>query len=78
MNKMLYPELPYYLQVNNVVEGDTVSIVVESRIHLNREIKLPTQYSVGFVRDRPKQFRSEVLLAVVKRYGLKLPEPHYS
>lgn len=73
-NVIHFPELPYYLTVKQIVDGDTVRVQVESKIHVNRVVDMPTQFSVGFVNDRPNAFRNDVLSWVIKRYGLT-PEP---
>ena len=73
---MFFSELPYYLTVVKVVdrENDLVSILVRSKIHVNKEVKLPTQYSIDYARDKPNSVEADVLSAVVKMFGLK-PEP---
>ena len=75
--EMHFSELPFYLTVKKVIEGETVSIKVESKVHVNRVVLLPTRYSTEYVQDRPNQFRREVLSAIVKRYGLTLESPRY-
>lgn len=77
MNKsyeIKFSELPYYLTVRKIIDedNDIVSIEVESKIHVNRIIKLPTQYSIDFVRCKYNQFECEVLSQIIKIYGLKL------
>lgn len=76
IHPMSFPELPYYLTVKKVIdnETDTVNVVVESKIHVEKEVTLPTSYSIGYTRDRPNRFRAEVLASIVRRYGLK-PDP---
>jgi hypothetical protein len=73
---MHFPELPYYLTVYKVIDTtkDLVSILVRSKIHVNKEIKLPMQYSIDYARENPDSVRAEAFSAVVKRFGLK-PEP---
>jgi hypothetical protein len=39
---------------------------------------MPDTWSVGFVQDRCKEFRREILTFVVRRYGLHLEPPKYS
>lgn len=70
------PQLPYYLTVFLVVdkEKDLVSAIARSKVHVNKEVKLPMQYSIGYARDRPNSVEAEVLSAVVKRFGLS-PKP---
>jgi len=76
--KMSFPELPFYMTVNKVIEGEIIGIEVESQVHVERVVKLPTQYYSDFVQSRPNQFRLEVLHAVVRHYGLKLEPVRYS
>jgi hypothetical protein len=78
---MHFEELPSYLTVRKIAhldpddhEGGTVRVEVESQIHVDRVVTLPTQFSVAFVNDRYEQFRLHVLSAIVKQYGLR-PEP---
>ena len=80
-HKMHFPELPHYLTVKRIIErdeyareGGTVRVVVESTIHVQREIEMPTSFSLGFVQTYPNRFRNDVLCFVTKTYGLK-PEP---
>lgn len=80
-----FTELPHYLSVRTITEhdqfhkeGGTVSVEVESKIHVNKVVKLPTLFSVAFVRDKPNTFRSDVLSAIISRYGLKQEPLSYS
>lgn len=75
---MSFPELPYYLKINMITEDDIVSVMAQSSIHVNKESRVATQYFVDFVRDKPNQFRDEVLQAIVNMYGLRLEHPKYS
>lgn len=70
------PQLPYYLTVFLVVdkEKDLVSAIARSTVHVNKEVKLPMQYSIDYARDKLNSVEADVLSAVVKRFGLK-PEP---
>jgi hypothetical protein len=74
---MTFPELPHYLTIKKVVDGDTVKVQVESTIHVNRLVTMPTQFSTDFVRNKPNTFRNDVLCFVVRRYGLTLSPRHY-
>ena len=67
---MPFSELPHYLTVKMETVDDIVKVRVESTIHTNRVVDCPTQWSVGFVQDKPNTFRDDVLCWVVKRYGL--------
>jgi len=71
---MQFDELPHYLTVKRETVGDTVKVQVESKIHVNRLVDCPTQWSVGFVQDKPNTFRNDVLCWVIRRYGL-VPAP---
>lgn len=71
------PELPYYLTVELVQEGDIVTAVVKSSIHVNREVRLPTQYSVDYVKSNLKSVEGEVFSQVVRRYGLTRQPTRY-
>ena len=73
---MHLPQLPYYLTVFKVVDAakDLVSILVRSKVHVNKEVKLPMQYSIDYARTNPGSVEADVLSAVVKRFDLK-PEP---
>tara|TARA_R110000868_G_scaffold411153_1_gene702006 strand:+ start:406 stop:660 length:255 start_codon:yes stop_codon:yes gene_type:complete len=73
---MHLPQLPYYLTVFKVVDTskDLVSILVRSKVHVNKEVKLPTQYSIDYARTNPGNVEADALSAIVKRYDLK-PEP---
>lgn len=73
-----FPELPFYLTVRAVTEDDIVSVEVESTVHVEHVVKLPTQYSVEYVQTRPNRFRLEVLSAVVRRCGLEVEPFRYS
>lgn len=75
---MQFSELPHYLTVKKVVDGDTVSVVVESTIHVEKVVKMPTSFEVEFVRLYPGTFRADVLAFVVNRYGLKKEPVRYS
>jgi hypothetical protein len=74
------PQLPYYLTVFLVVDKDKdlVSAVARSLIHVNKEVKLPMQYSIDYARDKPNSVESEVLSAVIKRFGLTAEPLKYS
>lgn len=67
---MHFSELPYYLTVKQVIENDTVKVQVESKIHVNRLVTCPTQWSVDFVKSKPNTFRNDVLCWVIRHYGL--------
>ena len=71
-----FTELPYYLTVKKIVdtEKDTVRVEVESTIHVNRIVKMPTEWSIDFVQEKPNQFEGDILAFVVKQYNLK-PNP---
>ena len=73
---MHLPQLPYYLTVFKVVDTskDLVSILVRSKVHVNKEVKLPMQYSIDYARNNPGSVEADMLSAVVKRFDLK-PEP---
>jgi hypothetical protein len=79
ITEMHFDSLPYYLKVFQCYnkETDTVHIEVVSRIHVNKLIKLPTEYSLGFVQKYPIGFRGEVIAQIVKQYNLKLSERKY-
>ena len=71
MYKMYFPELPYYLEVyQKVDDDDSVHVIVKSKIHVNKEVTLPTTYNTGYIKARPNSFRGEILAAIIKRYGL--------
>ena len=78
-HEIIFPELPYYFTIVRKIdkENDRVTVVINSRIHVNKTIQMPNTWSVGFVQDRYRQFRSEILSFVVKRYGLRLEDPKY-
>ena len=67
-----FPQLPYYLTVlqDYDEERDAISIRVLSKVHVNKEIKLPMSYSKGFVETYPSRYEGEILRSVVSRYGL--------
>ncbi len=71
-----FPELPYYLTIKKETDlsTDMVTVWIESLIHVERIVKMPTQYSAGFVRDKPSEFERDILGYVIKAYGLK-PQP---
>lgn len=75
---MHFPELPHYLKVKRIVDGDTVSVAIESNIHAEKVVKMPTSFSIGFIDLYPGRFRDDVLAFVVKRYGLKQEPVRYS
>ncbi len=79
-HKMHFPELPYYLTVWKIIDSDsdTVSIEVESKVHVDKITKLPASYSTGFVATYPNRFSAEVLAAVIKRFGLTKNPTTYS
>lgn len=68
-----FPEFPYYLTVSKItdIESDTVTVVVESQIHVDKLVKLPMMWSVDFVRKKEKEFLGDIFSYVVKVYGLK-------
>lgn len=74
-----FPQLPYYLTVKKVTDysTDTVKVLVESKIHANKAVELPMQFSIGFVQARPREFEGDILGYIVKRYGLKLQSTKY-
>lgn len=74
MEQMYFPELPFYLTVYRTIKDNSVSVEVHSTIHVNKIVKLPTSWSVGFVQSYPRQFVGDVLDLIVKYYGLK-PSP---
>ncbi len=78
--EIMFPELPHYLSVKKVtdLENNNVKVVVESTIHVNPVIEMPTSFSIDFVQSRPGQFKADVLSFVVRRYGLKLEPARYS
>ena len=75
-HQLHFPQLPYYLTAFLVVDKDKdlVSAIARSRIHVNKEVKLPMQYSIDYARNNPGSVEADVLSAVVKRFDLK-PEP---
>ena len=77
---MHLPQLPHYLTVFKVVDTskDLVSILVRSKIHINKEVKLPMQYSIDYARTNPGSVAADVVLAIVKRYDLKAETLKYS
>lgn len=75
--QMPFPELPYYLTVYQITEGNTVRIEVESKIHVNKVVEMPTSFSTDFVASKPGTFRKDVLDFIIRRYGLKLEPPKY-
>lgn len=81
-HQLHFPQLPYYLTVFLVVDKDKdkdlVSAIARSRIHVNKEVKLPMQYSIDYARDKPNSVEADVLSAVVKRFGLKAEPLKYS
>lgn len=72
-----FPELPHYLTVVAVMDEDIVKVLVRSTIHVNKEVKLPTQYSIRYARECHGSMKAEVLSQVVDRYGLRLQPPKY-
>jgi len=76
---MVFPELPHYLTIIRKIdkENDQVNVTIKSRIHVNKVVEMPNTWSIGFVQHRYRQFRSDVLSFVVKRYHLKLEAPKY-
>lgn len=78
--KMHFPQLPFYLSVYKVVdvEKDLVTVLVRSTVHVNKEAKLATQYSLEFARDKPSYVEGDALAAIVRMYGLKLNPVTYS
>lgn len=74
VQEIKFAELPYYLTVKKLIdrEANNVKVVVESKIHVNREVEMPTTFSIDFVQSRPGQFRSDVLNFIVRRYNLNL------
>lgn len=78
--EMAFPELPYYLKVIKTIDldGDLVSVTIESKIHVERVIKMPNMWSVGFVTAYPNRFRGDVFSFIIKRYGLTLEPTRYS
>lgn len=77
-NTIHFPQLPYYLTVKQVIDGDIVTVFCESKIHVNNVVKIPTSFSTEFVRDRHSEFLRDILSHIVKRYGLKLEPAKYS
>lgn len=71
------PEFPHYLSAFATLENDTVSVVVKSTIHVNKEVKMPHSWSYDFVYTRPLQFVSDIRGFIIKRYGLKLAPMRY-
>lgn len=67
-----FSELPFYLTIKKLTNYDTntVKIVIESKIHVNKIVEMPTLFSIDYVRSEPNAFRSHILSFVVKRYGL--------
>lgn len=67
-----FPELPYYLTVKKIINLDenNVKVMVESRIHVNRRVEMPTSFSIDFVQTRPNTFKNDVLNFINRRYGL--------
>lgn len=78
VSEIQFPQLPHYLTVKKGTNNNTVKIFVESTIHVNRIVEMPTSFSIDFVQSRPNQFMGDVLGFVIKRYGLKLEQVRYS
>ena len=76
--ELVFPQLPYYLTVSMIVGNDTVTVEIESTLHVEKLIKMPNSWHVLFVNSRPNGFREDVLNFIVKAYGLKLDEAKYS
>ena len=77
---MHLPQLPHYLTVFKVIDAakDLVSILVRSKVHVNKEVKLPMQYSIDYARNNPVSVATDAVLAIVKRYDLKAETLKYS
>ena len=77
---MQFSSLPYYLTVIKITDrtNDLVTVLVRSKIHVNKEVKLPMQYSLDYARDKPNSVAADVLSAVVKRFGLTAEPLKYS
>ncbi len=74
-----FRELPFYLTVKMVINRDEniVKIKVESDLHVERVVEMPTKFLIDFVQNQPNAFRAAVLNYIVQRYGLTREE-HYS
>lgn len=79
-HQLHFPQLPYYLTVFLVIDKDKdlVSAIARSLVHVNKEVKLPMQYSIDYARDRPSSVEADVLSAVVKRFGLQAQPLKYA
>lgn len=80
VRKMEFPQLPHYLTIWRVTEPerDIVRIVVESSVRVNREVRMPTQYSTAFAQSSPSEVEGDILSFVIRTYGLKLEPVRYS
>jgi len=73
------PEFPHYLTIvaKHDADQDNVTVTVNSTIHVNKSVVMPTSWSYGFVRDRYSSFLGDIMSFVIKRYGLQLQPTKY-
>jgi hypothetical protein len=74
VREIVFPEFPYYLKIFEYIEDDVVKVVIHSKIHKNKEVKMPDSWSMKYRTRYPKSFMDDVFYYVIKRYGLtKVP-----
>lgn len=86
----MFPELPHYLTVYKVLteatyhrntledEGANVGVEVHSTIHVNKVVTLPALYSEGYINRYPNRWASDILMKIVRRYGLTVQPRQYA
>lgn len=77
--QLYFPQLPHYLTIWRIYsqKSDTVTIEVESTIHVNRITKMPNSYSWEFFADRYPEVAGDILSFCIRRYGLELQPTKY-
>ena len=77
MNEIVFPEFPYYLEVYEYMEDDSVKVVVHSKIHESKEVVMPHSWTPEYRIQRHRTFRTDIKSFVIQHYGLeKQPESY--
>ncbi len=76
---LYFNQLPFYLTVRKITDyaQNRVRVEIESTVHKNKIVKMPTEFSLGFCQAYGSQFMGDVLLFIIKTYGLKKRADRY-
>ena len=80
-----FPEFPFYITAKarivrdeNDREGGTVRVTVSSSIHEPKERTMGLSWSYKFFRKKRNEFLGDVMVFIIRTYGLKRNPVTYS